>query len=98
MINPQWLELPMFRTNFHGPEDVRAIEVRLYLDTPLLSEANHIVLLHLQQWGRGSYNTSYVFQYHISLHEAKTSQIKHFTLLVCPSNKYINTVIQNSFR
>ena len=31
MINPQWLELPMFRTNFHGPKDVRAIEVRLYL-------------------------------------------------------------------
>ena len=30
MINPQWLELPMFRTNFHGPKDVRAIEIRLY--------------------------------------------------------------------
>ena len=32
MINPQWLELPMSRTNFHGPKDVRAIEVRLYFD------------------------------------------------------------------
>ena len=32
MINPQWLELPMSRTNFHGPNDVRAIEVRLYTD------------------------------------------------------------------
>ena len=31
MINPQWLELPMSRTNFHGPKDVRAIEVRLYV-------------------------------------------------------------------
>ena len=31
MINPQWLELPMSRTNFHGPKDVRAIDVRLYL-------------------------------------------------------------------
>ena len=31
MINPQWFELPMFRTNFHDPKDVRAIEVRLYL-------------------------------------------------------------------
>ena len=31
MINPQWLKLPMPRTNFHGPKDVRAIEVRLYL-------------------------------------------------------------------
>ena len=30
MINPQWLELPMSRTNFHGRKDVRAIEVRLY--------------------------------------------------------------------
>ena len=32
MINPQWLELPMSRTNFHGPKDVRAIEVRLYIE------------------------------------------------------------------
>ena len=32
MINPQWLELPIYRTNFHGPKDVRAIEVRLYSD------------------------------------------------------------------
>ena len=31
MINPQWLELPMSRTNFHGPKDVRAIEVRLFM-------------------------------------------------------------------
>ena len=31
MINPQWLELPISKTNFHGPKDVRAIEVRLYL-------------------------------------------------------------------
>ena len=32
MINPQWFELPMSRTNFHGPKDVRAIDVRLYLN------------------------------------------------------------------
>ena len=31
VINPQWLELPISRTNLHGPKDVRAIEVRLYL-------------------------------------------------------------------
>ena len=31
VINPQWLELPMSRTVFHGPKDVRAIEVRLYV-------------------------------------------------------------------
>ena len=27
MNNPQWLELPMSRTNFHGPKDIRASEV-----------------------------------------------------------------------
>ena len=32
MINLQWFELPMSRTNFHGSKDVRAIEVRLYKD------------------------------------------------------------------
>ena len=31
MIIPQWLELPMSRTIFYGPKDVRAFEVRLYL-------------------------------------------------------------------
>ena len=30
-INPQWLELPISRTNFQGPKDVRAIKVRLYI-------------------------------------------------------------------
>ena len=34
MINPQWLELPMSRANFHGPIDGRAIEVRLYRFEP----------------------------------------------------------------
>ena len=32
MINPPWLELPMSRTIFYGPKDVRAMEVRLYMD------------------------------------------------------------------
>ena len=31
MINPQWFELPMSQTDFHGPKDVWAIEVRLYV-------------------------------------------------------------------
>ena len=31
MSNPQWLELPLPRINFHGPKDVRAIVVLLYL-------------------------------------------------------------------
>ena len=30
MINLLWLEIPMSRTIFFGPKDVRAIEVRLY--------------------------------------------------------------------
>ena len=30
MIKPQWLELSMSRTNFHGPKDVRDIEIRLH--------------------------------------------------------------------
>ena len=30
LINPHWLELPLSRTNFHGPKGVRAIEVLLY--------------------------------------------------------------------
>ena len=29
-INTQWRELPMSRTNFYGPKDVRAKKVRLY--------------------------------------------------------------------
>ena len=29
MINSQWLELPMARTNFHGTKDIGAIEVGL---------------------------------------------------------------------
>ena len=31
MMNTHKLELPLFRTNFHGPKGVRAIEIRLYL-------------------------------------------------------------------
>ena len=31
MINPQRFELPMSRTNLHGPKDVRAVEVWLYI-------------------------------------------------------------------
>ena len=32
MVNPHWLELPISRTNFHSPKDVRAVEVRLYFE------------------------------------------------------------------
>ena len=30
MINPQWLELPLSRTNFNSPKDLHVIEVWLY--------------------------------------------------------------------
>ena len=33
MNNPQQLELPMFRINFHSPKDIRAIEILLYYET-----------------------------------------------------------------
>ena len=41
MINPQWLELPMSRTIFYGPKDVRAIDIRPYLK---LQESNYIFI------------------------------------------------------
>ena len=28
MINPQWVELPISRTNVHGPKNIRVIAVR----------------------------------------------------------------------
>ena len=31
MITPQWLKLPMSRTNFYGPKEVQATEVQLYI-------------------------------------------------------------------
>ena len=36
MINPQWLKLPMHRTNFYGPKDVQAIEVWLYIELKII--------------------------------------------------------------
>ena len=46
MINPQWLELPMSRTNFHGPKDVRVIEVRLYFAFKRIQCESLHLLLH----------------------------------------------------
>ena len=31
MIYPQWIELPISRTKFNGPKNVRTIEVRMYI-------------------------------------------------------------------
>ena len=49
MINPQWLEVPMSRTNFHGPKDVRAIEVQLYYNHEKIFIEN---LFPLQKGGK----------------------------------------------
>ena len=48
-VNPQWLKLPMSRTNFHGPKDIRAIEVRLYLDSPPEQTAETYIKLLLKE-------------------------------------------------
>ena len=40
MINLQWLELPVSWTNFHGPKDVRAFEVRLYAENFTIKNEN----------------------------------------------------------
>ena len=45
MINPQWLELPMSRMNFHGPKHVRAIEVRLYVTSKEPNQLAHLCSL-----------------------------------------------------
>ena len=42
MINPLWLELPLSRTYFKGPRDVRAIEVLLYKEQKLRGEQPQI--------------------------------------------------------
>ena len=34
-INPQWLELPMSKKNFHSPKEFRATELRLYTEIVL---------------------------------------------------------------
>ena len=51
MFNPQWLELPMSRMNFHGPKDFRAIEVLLWNESihivhVIHKSAEHSVNLH----------------------------------------------------
>ena len=42
MINPQWLELPISQTNFHGSKDIRAIEDRMYIVTDLFVASNSL--------------------------------------------------------
>ena len=47
MINPQWLELPMSRTNFYGPKDVRAIEVPLYMGSDMRNVPSDMFALQI---------------------------------------------------
>ena len=62
MINPQWLELPISRTNFHGPKDVRATEVRLYNDQSfndtLTNNNNNVSFVQLGPGILEAYNKS----------------------------------------
>ena len=51
MINPQWLELPMARTIFYGPKDVRAIEVRLYMTYDLYFQGHLYILFDIAAAG-----------------------------------------------
>ena len=44
MINPQWLELPISRTKFHGPKDVRVTEIRLLHCFLLTSQAKNLII------------------------------------------------------
>ena len=59
MIIPQWLELPLSRNNFHGPKNVRGIEVRLYL----YIEKNVFTLMRVN-----SYIASCIVLYYIVLY------------------------------
>ena len=65
MINTQWLELPISRTNYYGPKDVRVIEVRLInLYTFSANSADNkliITLSLLQEKNRTPYVTQIVF-------------------------------------
>ena len=61
MINPQWLKLRMSRTNFHGPKDVRTIEVQLYIhsfwpDYTTCSSYLHIYTMYLYTLSPHLYN------------------------------------------
>ena len=65
MINTQWLELPMSRTNFQGPKDVRAIEVRLYSkeDTQEVPQSKNIAYCwHQKNQSTDSTGGSIIFE------------------------------------
>ena len=59
MLNPQWLELPMPRTKFHGPIYVRVIEVLQYelllLNLLRFRCLNRIIVIELK--ARETYDT-----------------------------------------
>ena len=66
MINPQWLELPMSRTNFYGPKDIRAVEVRLYVqDIPCWSYATDTVHLLCEPPHQKTFATSENIAVHV---------------------------------
>ena len=75
MINHQWLELPISRTNLHGPKDVRAIGstvLRFLYDQPLFKkEINSFystgLLIMLTQWEDSFANLNVLSTYLIKI-------------------------------
>ena len=68
MIKSHWLQLPISRTNFHGPKDVRAIEVWLYTDcnigAPFISATKRSKRIAKQSPGRSLSWLDLTEQYH----------------------------------
>ena len=62
MISPQWLELPMSRTNFREPKDVRANEVRLYIFSGMPTSSQALILKYtdgpFQLFGRPHWHSA----------------------------------------
>ena len=46
-MNPQWLELPLPRTNFHSPKGVRAIKIRPYLHKTFTKNVLYVKYMRL---------------------------------------------------
>ena len=68
MINPQWLELPISRTNFHGPKEAPVIKVRLYKvkrreHISQLQKDSHVILLSEFKFGSRTKKYAVILEY-----------------------------------
>ena len=86
IINPHWLELPLFRTNFHGPKGVQAIEVLLYIKKNSLDNIPTFIFNSFYQKLLISHNkfseTKIYFEISVVLNEFRPRDIKTITLTV----------------